>query len=374
MRPIAILIASLLAPCAAMAAGPGLPAAAAASAAEAYKPDATLRSSDASSLRSTSAGPCTVVSASPITLHDAKRNKDLQVAATFPKEGGPWPVIVFSHGAGGSGTAYMPLVRFWVSHGYVCLAPTHADSLSLREKTEEASGGMAGIVSRALRDHKGWENRARDVSFLIDSLAGIEEKVPALKGRMDAKRLGVGGHSYGAFTTQLIGGATVDLPGGEKGASFADPRPLALLVLSGQGIAQMGLVEHSWDNIKRPMMVMTGTRDRGARGQDWPWRLEPYKFAPPPDKYSVLIDGASHMSFLGRLAEGDGAGGIGLLRALLTGAADDETDQKAVFVYIKISTLAFWDAYLKGDAKAKAYLASDALPAYSKGAVRLERK
>ena len=368
MRPIAILMASLLATGAAMAADPGPPAARqeqpppaapAASAAEAYKPDA---------------GPCAVVSASPITLHDAKRSKDLQVAATFPKEGGPWPVIVFSHGAGGSGTAYMPLARFWVSHGYVCLAPTHADSLSLREKTEEASGGMAGIVSRALRDHKGWQNRARDVSFLIDSLAEIEEKVPALKGRMDAKRLGVGGHSYGAFTTQLIGGATVDLPGGEKAVCFADPRPLAFLLLSGQGTAQMGLMERSWDAIKRPMMVMTGTRDRGARGQDWPWRLEPYKFAPPPDKYSVLIEGANHMSFLGRLAEGDGAGGIGFLRALLTGAADDETDQKAVFAYIKISTLAFWDAYLKGDAKAKAYLASDALPAYSKGAVRLERK
>jgi hypothetical protein len=34
----------------------------------------------------------------------------------------------------------------------------------------------------------------------------------------------------------------------------------------------------------------------------------------------------------------------------------------------------FWDAYLKSDAKAKTYLASDALPSYSKGAVRLERK
>jgi len=34
----------------------------------------------------------------------------------------------------------------------------------------------------------------------------------------------------------------------------------------------------------------------------------------------------------------------------------------------------FRDTYLKNDPKAKAYLASDALPSYSKGAVRLERK
>jgi hypothetical protein len=37
-------------------------------------------------------------------------------------------------------------------------------------------------------------------------------------------------------------------------------------------------------------------------------------------------------------------------------------------------TVAFWDAYLKGDSAAKAYLASDALARFSHGAARVDRK
>jgi len=39
-----------------------------------------------------------------------------------------------------------------------------------------------------------------------------------------------------------------------------------------------------------------------------------------------------------------------------------------------MTSLASWDAYLKGDAKAKEYLRPDAPPAYSKGAVILSKK
>jgi hypothetical protein len=37
-------------------------------------------------------------------------------------------------------------------------------------------------------------------------------------------------------------------------------------------------------------------------------------------------------------------------------------------------TLAFWDAFLKGDAKAKAWLASDALATVSKGQATIINK
>jgi len=65
--------------------------------------------------------------------------------------------------------------------------------------------------------------------------------------------------------------------------------------------------------------------------------------------------------------------GAGMLGILISPGIE-QTDQTAVFNDIKIATIAFWDAYLKDDAKAKAYLQSGALPSYSRGAVRLERK
>ena len=80
-------------------------------------------------------GPCAVEVATDIVLHDAKRNKDLPVHLTFPKAEGRYPIIVFSHGAGGSGDMVLTgLPKFWSSHGYVCLMPTHADSIKLRRQ------------------------------------------------------------------------------------------------------------------------------------------------------------------------------------------------------------------------------------------------
>lgn len=49
-------------------------------------------------------------------------------------------------------------------------------------------------------------------------------------------------------------------------------------------------------------------------------------------------------------------------------------DQKAIFDYIKMASLAFWDAYLKDETKAKEYLKSDALMTYSRNEVKLSRK
>ena len=133
-----------------------------------------------------------------VKLHDGRRDKDLSVLCVYPAEGGPWPVIVFSHGAGGMGASYLPLLKFWAEHGYVCLAPTHADALILNRQAFEAPAGGRGpvasaetqILMRAFRNPQDWVARASDMSFVIDSIGDLPEKVPGLRGRMDAARIG----------------------------------------------------------------------------------------------------------------------------------------------------------------------------------------
>jgi hypothetical protein len=58
--------------------------------------------------------------------------------------------------------------------------------------------------------------------------------------------LAMGGHSFGAFTTMLVGGATVQAG---RTRSFADPCPKALRVLSGEGRSSQGFTERSWEPI-----------------------------------------------------------------------------------------------------------------------------
>jgi predicted dienelactone hydrolase len=309
-----------------------------------------------------------------LTINDPTRKKDLNIRLLFPKTGGPFPVIVFSHGAGGSGQNYFQLTEFWASHGYVVIQPTHDDSIALRrEKGDSIPSSPRELIDEYRFDYDGWRNRTRDISFVIDSFGELQRLVPSLKLRMDTKRIGMGGHSYGAFTTQMIGGALIDIPGRRKQESFRDDRPRALMLLSGQGKNQNGLTESSWTKMDRPMMSMTGTYDNGAMNQVAEWRKDPFTYSPPGDKYHVFIDNAFHMSFTGVLADKNGARSRLSQRPLMAQLVG-QTDQKAVFEYVKIASIAFWDAYLKDDMKAKTYLKTNELVSYSNNSVKIDQK
>ncbi len=309
-----------------------------------------------------------VVLEADVTLTDSSRGRDVPVHVTYPESKGPFPVVVFSHGAGGSGQTCKPLARFWASHGFVVLAPTHADSLSGKGK-DPTPGAVRETVNDAALDPKGWENRARDLAFVAAATAAVEARVPVLKDKLDGGRVGVGGHAYGAFAAQLLAGATVDVPKGPKARSFADPIPKAFLLLSPQGKGQQGLTDKSWAAVERPLMVVTGTLDKGVKGQDPSWRLDPYQLSPPGGKYAVFIEGASHLSLTGLTAEP----GAAIPRAKGKASATVE-EEVAIFKDVKIASLAFWEAYLKDDANAKAFLASDALITESGGRAQLLRR
>jgi predicted dienelactone hydrolase len=303
------------------------------------------------------AGPHTVTEVSDIVLHDAKRNKDLHLRVLYPSEPGNYPVIIFSHGAGGSQTCCDALTRHWASYGYVTLQPTHDDSAVQRRNSGEENIQFPQAIREALKKPSLWENRPLDISFVLDSLPELQKRVPALASRMDTVCIGVGGHSMGAFTADAIAGALVDLPG-HPATNFSDQRVKSVLLLSPQGPGEFGLTNHSWDHISLPLMSMTGSLDNGATHQGPSWKKIPFDRSQPGDKYHLFIEGANHMSFI-------------TAQTLLPARA---AQVEAILGYTNSASLAFWDAYLKNDAPAKQYLQSDALQNSSKGAAKLSRR
>jgi predicted dienelactone hydrolase len=292
-------------------------------------------------------GPYPVEAVKDLVLKDAQRKKDLAVRIYSPKGKGPFPVVIFSHGFGGTKEGYAYLSRFLARHGYVSVHPAHADAGAFQRLR-----GAGEEMRKRVTDPKAWADRARDVSFLIDSLPALEKKVPGLKGKLDTARVGVAGHSFGAFTSMLVGGATVDASDAARGKNFADARVKAIMPISAQGTSHMGLTRDSWKNVKLPMLVMTGSRDRGLGGQPPSWREEPFRYSPPGDKYLLFIEGANHFSFVGGRFDADAK----------------------VTPFVEVAAVAFWDAYLKADKKARAYLQSDKLQTFGHWAVKLSRK
>lgn len=302
-------------------------------------------------------GPLTVDVADDLMLQAGAETRRVPYKVYFPTTGGPFPVIVFSHGFGGTKDVFAPVGKHWASHGYIVVHPTHADGLG-REQAAQPAGDERrparnrrdGLIA-GLNDPARIAERVADIVLIIDSLAELPKAVPALATRVDAKRIGVGGHSFGAYTAMLIGGVTADLDG-EQRKSLRDERVSCILTVSPQGAGQQGLTPKSWAGLTIPMMTITGTRDSGVGGQSPEWRKEPYEFSPPGHKYLVVIEGANHFSFGGRLG-GRSSGITDAVNALSTH---------------------FWDAYLKDSKLSREYLHSDRPAQESGGSLAFKRK
>jgi dienelactone hydrolase len=317
-----------------------------------------LQSASADEKSKSQEGPLAVEVADDLSVKDQAGKKELPFKVYYPKSGGPYPVILFSHGFGGNKDSFGQVGKHWASYGYVVIHPTHEDGLSRqrsedRNSSDEASGvrGRLGGLRGEISDPVRINGRVADLVLLLDHLDELPELLPELQGKIDCESIGVAGHSFGAYTAMLIGGVTADF-GKEKGKSFFDKRVKCILPISGQGTGQQGLTDKSWDSLQLPMMTITGTEDRGVGGQGVDWRKEPYKYSPIGNKFLVVIEGANHLSFGGGLrARGNGVTEI-----------------------VKLCTTHYWDAYLKNSKEAKKYLESDQLIKDAAGKCALEIK
>jgi dienelactone hydrolase len=304
-------------------------------------------------------GPYAIAARPDLVFEDTERGKHLSMRVTWPDGEGPFPLIVWSHGYLGSKDAYGPLVEHWASHGYVVIQPTHSDSLSLLPRGERMARLREPFEFTGEGGLSDWRNRPLDVRLILDSLDWVEGEIPELSGRIDREHIGVGGHSFGAFTTQLLAGVCTTEPGAEAAESHADPRVDAALMISPQGRDTL-LRDGAWDTLTGPAMVITGTHDRGRNREPGTWRKEPYDFAPEGDKFLVWIEGAHHS--MGGITGHDGY-------TRVSGGLHPEQ-----VLWIQMTSLAFWDRTLKQDAGAQAFLAGEEIETVSEGSVELSAK
>ena len=95
--------------------------------------------------------------------------------------------------------------------------------------------------------------------------------------------------------------------------------------------------------MKIPWLLMTGTKDVAPIGdQDVKSRLSVFPALPPGDKYELVLFNAEHSAFGDRPLPGE----------------KEKRNPNHHKVILALST-AFWDAYLRDNAAAKAWLEGD---------------
>jgi dienelactone hydrolase len=238
-------------------------------------------------------GPYALKVVEQYTLTAAAR--DVPMRVTWPDGQGPFPLLIWCHGALGSSDGYHDLVRHWVSHGYVVIQPTFGDSLQFMDPAERQQFGSAIEAVNSLHVLSQWDKRPREVSMLLDRLEELERAVPALAGVIDRDRIGVGGHSFGAHTAMLLGG--VEPRVALRSVSMLDRRVRVVLLVSPSGTTA-ALPADSFLQLQRPALVVTGDRDgspvRGQEDKSGQWRRAAFDYAEPGDRYLLWIDGAYH--------------------------------------------------------------------------------
>lgn len=197
-------------------------------------------------------------------------------------------------------------------------------------------GQPASQRRAALEDAAGGENyllRVHDVPAVLDQLTAwnaADDHV--LSGRLDLDHVGMSGHSFGAATTQAVSGQRS--PRGR--VAFTESRIDAAVMFSPS--SRRGDPKEVFGSVSIPWMLMTGTQDiAGIGNQTVESRLQVFPALPPGGKYELVLDGAQHSAF------GDG----------LRDAASRNPNHHRVI--LALST-AFWDAYLRSDSAAKAWL------------------
>ena len=240
-----------------------------------------------------------------LAWRDAARQRDVlarlylpvaQSAAAQPKAA---PLVVFSHGIGGSREGYSYIGKYLAANGIAALHVQHVGS-----DRSLWSGNPLQMVGRLQDAAKETEavDRTKDVRFALDQVLSDSH----FKDQIDAKRIAAAGHSYGANTAMLLAGARVQREGREL--DLADPRISAAVIISAPPFYGEGDPAQILKSIRVPSLHITATGDEikipgyYSAAKD---RVAVYEATSPAQgKLLAVFKEGSHSMFTDRLGTG----------------------------------------------------------------------
>lgn len=192
-------------------------------------------------------------------------------------------IAIISPGAGGSEKGYRYLGEALSALGYLAVVVGHQESGRTALREQARSNGLREGLAELVTEPDAYRGRFMDI-------AAAKRWA---KDRCKAEESVLIGHSMGAATAMMEAGARskVGVPGTDAFSAY--------IALSPQGAGSI-FPENAWSDIRKPVLLLTGTRDTGLGGASWETRTEPFKSMAPGCKWLGVIDGSNHMNFAGR--------------------------------------------------------------------------
>ena len=292
------------------------------------------------------------------TWQDLVRQRTVPVRIRWPQGSAPasgWPVVIYSHGLGGSREGGDVWGSAWAAAGLVVVHLQHAGS-----DIDAVRGVASSFRDRAALRSVGSADqllaRLQDVVFTLDEMTRRKMVDKAWRDvRLDA--VGMAGHSFGAHTTLGAGGQAYPGHPGIK-----EPRITALIALS-PTLPARGDAVQAFAAVKKPTLCITGTRDDDVVGNNATpeKRAAVFGALPQGNKAMLLLKDADHATFGGRSVNiATDRGGQGQAAGILPREVLTAQLQPQHHALVATISTDWWRAHLMGDAGVKARLQTPA--------------
>jgi len=302
-----------------------------------------------------------------LDLVDRFRQRSVPTDIYWPSRSDPAPIIIISHGVGGTRFSFDYLAQHLASHGFLVVIPEHTGS-----NAKTVIDFFRGLTDPAPQEAI---DRPWDVTFLLNLLEQYSQLSPAWRSRLNFEQIGVLGQSFGGYTALALGGATVNFekldeaclkpePNNQslnislllqcntnlvfrQAYILRDPRVKAIVAMNPFTSHIFG--ETGLANLQVPTLVV-------ASGDDFitPAGIEqlyPFTWLGRQPRYLAVFERGTHFS---AISLSETQGGVFPLPSSLLGP-----DPRIAHRYIEGLSVAFFGTYLQQNAFAPLYLQAD---------------
>jgi dienelactone hydrolase len=271
---------------------------------------------------------------------DQLRDRSIPVRIRMPESGllsagGRAPVILFSHGLGGSVDAGTLFAREWAKAGFLVVHVQHPGSD--QSVWQGQRGGIAAL--KAAAGGPQLADRVADMGVVVDAIqAGLAVGGCSL-GLGDVTRIGAAGHSFGAHTVLALAGQQF----GRRGAAGRNPAIRAVAALSPMSPGNdAATAPAAFGAVPSPVLAATGSADGSPLARDK--SLEEV-VAARAAVFPALPKSASGKAHVGLWLQGATHSDFG------GNAGPRKTPAPHVVAVTTAATTAFFRAHLSGNSK-----------------------